>query len=151
MVGALTSSKCCLITALMIHHFCLWCYTCFNHASLIIVYPLFYEMVFLWYLKTPLVYRYGVVYKAREKKTGKLVALKRIKMEKEKDGFPITSIREINIMLNFHHPNVRSWGAGMVVHWWKLFKNGSGLPVRQRQQEDAVDVILCLPRLASFL
>ena len=43
---------------------------------------------------------------AREKETGKLVALKRIKMEKEKDGFPVTSIREINVLLNFHHPNL---------------------------------------------
>eukprot|EP00798_Chlamydomonas_sp_ICE-L_P001011 gene1011-3844_t len=49
---------------------------------------------------------YGVVYKAREKKTGRLVALKRIKMEKERDGFPITSIREINILLNFNHKNI---------------------------------------------
>jgi hypothetical protein len=27
-------------------------------------------------------------------------------MEKEKDGFPLTSIREINILLSFHHPNI---------------------------------------------
>jgi cell division cycle 2-like protein len=43
---------------------------------------------------------------AREKRTGRTVALKRIKMEKEKDGFPVTSVREINILLNFHHPNI---------------------------------------------
>ncbi len=43
---------------------------------------------------------------AREKSTGRIVALKRIKMEKEKDGFPLTSVREINILLNFHHPNI---------------------------------------------
>jgi len=49
---------------------------------------------------------YGVVYRAREKATGRLVALKRIKMEKELDGFPVTSIREINVLLNFHHPNI---------------------------------------------
>ncbi|KAJ9510851.1 hypothetical protein QJQ45_027737 [Haematococcus lacustris] len=49
---------------------------------------------------------YGIVYKAREKSSGRIVALKRVKMEKERDGFPITSVREINILLNFHHPNI---------------------------------------------
>ncbi len=43
---------------------------------------------------------------AREKSTGRIVALKRIKMEHETDGFPITSVREINILLNFHHENI---------------------------------------------
>lgn len=42
---------------------------------------------------------YGVVYRARDKKTSDVVALKRLKMEKEKDGFPITSLREINTLL----------------------------------------------------
>ena len=42
---------------------------------------------------------YGVVYRAREKATDKIVALKRLKMEKEKEGFPITSLREINTLL----------------------------------------------------
>lgn len=42
---------------------------------------------------------YGVVYRAKEKRTDEVVALKRLKMEKEKDGFPITSLREINTLL----------------------------------------------------
>ena len=33
---------------------------------------------------------FGVVFKATEKETGDKVALKRIKMEKESNGFPIT-------------------------------------------------------------
>jgi len=49
---------------------------------------------------------YGVVYRAKEKSTGEVVALKKIKMEKEKEGFPLTSIREINILLSFHHRSV---------------------------------------------
>ncbi|KAK9902816.1 hypothetical protein WJX75_007237 [Coccomyxa subellipsoidea] len=49
---------------------------------------------------------YGVVYRAREKNTGRICALKKVRMEKEKDGFPLTSIREINILLSFHHPNI---------------------------------------------
>ncbi|KAL3185674.1 hypothetical protein MRX96_028581 [Rhipicephalus microplus] len=49
---------------------------------------------------------YGVVYRARDKKTDEIVALKRLKMEKEKEGFPITSLREINTLLKAQHPNI---------------------------------------------
>ncbi|CAH9108488.1 unnamed protein product [Cuscuta europaea] len=49
---------------------------------------------------------YGVVYRARDKKSGEIVALKRVKMEKEREGFPLTSLREINILLSFHHPSI---------------------------------------------
>ncbi|XP_049778994.1 cyclin-dependent kinase 11B isoform X6 [Schistocerca cancellata] len=49
---------------------------------------------------------YGVVYRARDKRTSEVVALKRLKMEKEKEGFPITSLREINTLLKAQHPNI---------------------------------------------
>lgn len=49
---------------------------------------------------------YGVVYRARDKKTNEIVALKRLKMEREKEGFPITSLREINTLLISQHQNV---------------------------------------------
>ncbi|XP_019460153.1 PREDICTED: cyclin-dependent kinase G-2-like isoform X1 [Lupinus angustifolius] len=49
---------------------------------------------------------YGVVYRARDKKTGEIVALKKVKMEKEREGFPLTSLREINILLSFHHRSI---------------------------------------------
>ncbi|KAE9610508.1 putative protein-serine/threonine kinase CMGC-CDK-PITSLRE family [Lupinus albus] len=49
---------------------------------------------------------YGVVYRARDKKTGETVALKKVKMEKEREGFPLTSLREINILLSFHHRSI---------------------------------------------
>jgi cell division cycle 2-like len=49
---------------------------------------------------------YGVVYRAKEKSTGKIYALKKVKLEEEKEGFPLTSIREINILLSLHHPNI---------------------------------------------
>ena len=35
-----------------------------------------------------------------------MCALKKIKMDKHQDGFPLTSIRESNILLSFHHPNI---------------------------------------------
>lgn len=49
---------------------------------------------------------YGVVYRAREKRNNEIVALKRLKMEKEKEGFPITSLREINTLLKAQHINI---------------------------------------------
>lgn len=49
---------------------------------------------------------YGVVYRAKDKKTGDVVALKRLKMEKEREGFPITSLREVCTLLKAHHNNI---------------------------------------------
>ncbi|KAM4015738.1 cyclin-dependent kinase 11B-like isoform 2-T2 [Anomaloglossus baeobatrachus] len=49
---------------------------------------------------------YGVVYRAKDKKTDEIFALKRLKMEKEKEGFPITSLREINTILKAQHENI---------------------------------------------
>ncbi|KAJ4462666.1 putative Cyclin-dependent kinase G-2 [Paratrimastix pyriformis] len=49
---------------------------------------------------------YGTVYKAREKSTGEIVALKRIKMEQEREGFPVTALREVKLLLQRSHPNV---------------------------------------------
>ncbi|XP_027195416.2 cyclin-dependent kinase 11B-like [Dermatophagoides pteronyssinus] len=49
---------------------------------------------------------YGVVYRAKDKRTGETVALKRLKMEKEKEGFPITSLREISSLLKVKHENI---------------------------------------------
>lgn len=49
---------------------------------------------------------YGIVYRAQDKRTEEIVALKRLKMEKEREGFPITSLREINTLLKGQHPNI---------------------------------------------
>jgi cell division cycle 2-like protein len=43
----------------------------------------------------------GVVYRAREKKTGEIVALKKVKIEKTREGFPLTSLKKINILFFF--------------------------------------------------
>lgn len=49
---------------------------------------------------------YGQVYKAVNKNTGEQVALKRVRLENEKEGFPITAIREIKILRQLHHKNI---------------------------------------------
>ena len=46
------------------------------------------------------------VYLAKDMKTSELVALKKIRMDNEKEGFPITAIREIKLLKNLHHENV---------------------------------------------
>ncbi|XP_050398234.1 cyclin-dependent kinase 10 [Patella vulgata] len=49
---------------------------------------------------------YGIVYCARDTKSNKIVALKKMRMEKEKDGLPISGLREIDILLNIRHENI---------------------------------------------
>ena len=49
---------------------------------------------------------FGEVSKARSKKTGAVVALKKIIMHNEKDGFPITALREIKLLKMLDHVNV---------------------------------------------
>ncbi|CAO3695446.1 unnamed protein product [Umbelopsis ramanniana] len=49
---------------------------------------------------------YGIVFRARDRKTGDIVALKKFKLEKEKNGFPITSLREIRTLMLAKHPNI---------------------------------------------
>lgn len=49
---------------------------------------------------------FGKVYKAKNVETGSLVALKRIKVEAEKDGFPVTALREIKLLQSLSHPNI---------------------------------------------
>ncbi|KAF0990976.1 hypothetical protein HZS_590, partial [Henneguya salminicola] len=58
---------------------------------------------------------YGQVYKARDRCTGtnfipnipgELVALKKIRLENEREGFPITAVREIKILRQLRHRNI---------------------------------------------
>ncbi|KAF9977976.1 hypothetical protein BGZ73_004259 [Actinomortierella ambigua] len=49
---------------------------------------------------------YGVVYRARDRETGDIVALKKLKLDQEKNGFPITSLREIYTLLLAKHPHI---------------------------------------------
>lgn len=49
---------------------------------------------------------FGKVYKARNTVTGTFVALKRIRMESERDGFPVTAMREIKLLQSLRHENI---------------------------------------------
>ena len=37
---------------------------------------------------------------------GNFVALKKVRLENEKEGFPITAVREIKILRQLNHPNI---------------------------------------------
>lgn len=41
---------------------------------------------------------YGKVYRAREKATGKIVALKKTRLHEDEEGVPSTTLREISIL-----------------------------------------------------
>ncbi len=51
---------------------------------------------------------YGVVFKGRNKRTGDIVAMKKIRLESEEEGVPSTAIREISLLKELQHPNIVS-------------------------------------------
>lgn len=51
---------------------------------------------------------YGWVSRAKDITTSQVVALKKVKMDYNQDGFPITALREIAILQKAQHPNIVS-------------------------------------------
>ena len=49
---------------------------------------------------------YGKVYKATDKACGEVVALKMVRTDNEREGFPITAVREIKILKQLCHENI---------------------------------------------
>lgn len=49
---------------------------------------------------------YGWVSRAKDSTTGKVVALKRLKMDNNPDGIPVTGLREIQTLMDCDHPNI---------------------------------------------
>lgn len=49
---------------------------------------------------------YGYVYRARDKRDGTTVALKRLIIHKENLGFPLCAVREIKFLKSLKHPNI---------------------------------------------
>ncbi|TAQ86278.1 hypothetical protein B7494_g5401 [Chlorociboria aeruginascens] len=49
---------------------------------------------------------YGWVSRAKDMMTGKVVALKRLKMDNAQDGIPVTGLREIQTLMDCEHPNI---------------------------------------------
>ncbi|KAI5949452.1 CTK1 [Candida theae] len=59
---------------------------------------------------------YGKVYKAKHSITNECVAVKKLRLESEREGFPITAIREIKLLQSFDHPNIVGLLEMMVEH-----------------------------------
>jgi serine/threonine protein kinase len=49
---------------------------------------------------------YGVVYKARERGTERIVALKKMRLDTEDEGVPSTAIREISLLRELRQSNI---------------------------------------------
>lgn len=49
---------------------------------------------------------YGYVSRAQNKASGDIVALKRLKIEQNSDGFPVTGLREIETLRACSHPHI---------------------------------------------
>ena len=49
---------------------------------------------------------YGCVYRAQDKRTNELVALKRLVFSKESRGFPLNAVREIKFLRSLQHKNI---------------------------------------------
>lgn len=49
---------------------------------------------------------YGQVWMGRDKLSGEIVALKKVRMDQEKEGFPITAIRELKMLRSLRHENI---------------------------------------------
>lgn len=93
---------------------------------------------------------YGVVYKAKDRVTGEIIALKKIRLEAEDEGIPSTAIREISLLKELQHPNiVRLYD---VVHTErKLTLVFEFLDQDLKKYLDVCDGGLELPILKSFL
>lgn len=49
---------------------------------------------------------YGLVYKARDLTSDKIVAIKKIKLDNNEEGIPATTMREISLLSHISHPNI---------------------------------------------
>ncbi|KAF9009031.1 Pkinase-domain-containing protein [Cyathus striatus] len=77
---------------------------------------------------------FGKVYKARNTISNLHVALKRIRMEAEKDGFPVTAMREIKLLQSLRHTNI-------VQLYEMMVSNGSVYMVFEYMDHDLTGVL----------
>uniref|UniRef100_A0A8C4U2M7 cyclin-dependent kinase n=2 Tax=Falco TaxID=8952 RepID=A0A8C4U2M7_FALTI len=52
---------------------------------------------------------YGTVYKARDRRSGRFVALKNVRVQATENGLPLSAVREVALLRrleHFDHPNI---------------------------------------------
>ena len=49
---------------------------------------------------------FGKLWRARDTASGEVMALKQVKMEVGQEGFPLTALREIYLLMSLEHPNI---------------------------------------------
>lgn len=65
--------------------------------------------VFLWLYKRPTTGAYGTVYRARDNHTGRIVAIKKVRIPLTDNGVPMSTLREIALLKQLNasdHPNI---------------------------------------------
>lgn len=53
------------------------------------------------------------MYQARHRATGEIVALKKLRMDRERDGMPVTSVREVGSPAEIDHCCIRHCFLGL--------------------------------------
>ena len=53
-----------------------------------------------------IIYLWPVTDRARDSRTDEIVALKKMRMENEKNGVPTSGLREMHLLLNLRHDNI---------------------------------------------
>lgn len=81
---------------------------------------------------------YGVVYKARDRRTNTIVALKKIRLEQEEEGVPSTAIREVALLKELNHPHVVKYVPVVCVQQGGGLKGSRALDQHQQQQQQRV-------------
>ncbi|XP_014673642.1 PREDICTED: cyclin-dependent kinase 2-like [Priapulus caudatus] len=93
---------------------------------------------------------YGVVYKAKDRTTGLMVALKKIRLDTESEGVPSTAIREIALLKELDHPSIVRL-LDVVHSERKLYLVFEYLNQDLKKYMDSVPHSLALPLVKSYL